>query len=332
VLNSRAAKLGPLSMSDLGLGYFGGTLLVLAALGSQTPEAGEATIAGLRILSILTLPYTLFSLGYQSFVLRFWCPLCVLVQLALWGQALALWRMPFVPALEHFWAAGPALLLLPLPLAAWLSAKAAVARGIEHDPLLLKYNRVVRDPRFLEGVLRDLPREDLLIAPLELRCGHVDAPVQVTLYADVLCNHCLEMHRDLSDVQARNPQSMSLRTFLVGDDRGEVIARRLLLHVAASVHEGNNEEAHDKFLRWNRDVENRMTSALRYPERGTPPVEALCEEHSRWTRSCGIKTTPIVFVDDKRWPLEYPSPCIEALVRARADNAGADGTALSAVP
>ena len=83
VLNSKASKLFAwLSMGDVGVIYFGfGTLLLIIA--SFTNEL-ESIVYLLVFLNLFTLPYTFFSVGYQRFVLKTWCPFCLTVMGILW--------------------------------------------------------------------------------------------------------------------------------------------------------------------------------------------------------------------------------------------------------
>jgi uncharacterized membrane protein len=78
VLNDKASKIfGWFGWVDTGIIYFTGGFLYL--LQSQSPD-GYSLLA---ILSVLSLPYTVYSVYYQGFVLKKWCPLCLGVQAVL---------------------------------------------------------------------------------------------------------------------------------------------------------------------------------------------------------------------------------------------------------
>lgn len=87
VLNSPAAKLfGFLSMSDIGLVYFVGSILAMfISLYSKTIQP---TAGCLLFIAICTVPYILFSLIYQVFVIGKWCPLCISVMTTLLMEGL----------------------------------------------------------------------------------------------------------------------------------------------------------------------------------------------------------------------------------------------------
>jgi uncharacterized membrane protein len=83
VMNSPAAKLmGRIPMADLGVLYFSGGI-ILIGFSVVNPYFFDQIFL-LSILNLLTLPYTFFSVTYQGFIIKKWCPLCLIVQLTFW--------------------------------------------------------------------------------------------------------------------------------------------------------------------------------------------------------------------------------------------------------
>lgn len=77
VLNSPAAKfMGIIGWSELGFSYFLSNIFILLF----TPQF----ISYLVLLNILVLPYSFWSVWYQKFKAKTWCPLCLIVQLLFW--------------------------------------------------------------------------------------------------------------------------------------------------------------------------------------------------------------------------------------------------------
>jgi len=78
VLHDKASKVfGWFGWADAGFIYFTGGFLFLL---QPTTGEGLSLMAGLAALSV---PYPLFSIYYQGFVLKKWCPMCLGVQLIL---------------------------------------------------------------------------------------------------------------------------------------------------------------------------------------------------------------------------------------------------------
>ena len=93
VIDSPAGMIfGILHTADLGVLYFGGSLLVLVFSAFSGDFYHQAVYLG--IFNLFTLPYTVFSVSYQAFKVRKWCALCLIVQLIFW---LEFWQFfPFI--------------------------------------------------------------------------------------------------------------------------------------------------------------------------------------------------------------------------------------------
>ncbi len=93
VINSPAGKIFNLiHTADLGVLYFGGSLLAL--IFSAFSYFFYFRLVFLALLNLLTLPYTLFSVLYQAFIIKKWCALCLIVQAIFW---LEFWQfLPFL--------------------------------------------------------------------------------------------------------------------------------------------------------------------------------------------------------------------------------------------
>lgn len=77
VLKSSAAKfMGVIGWSELGLGYFLSNLLILLF----APSLLFYSV----FLNIFVLPYSFWSIWYQKFRVKTWCPLCLVIQLLFW--------------------------------------------------------------------------------------------------------------------------------------------------------------------------------------------------------------------------------------------------------
>lgn len=77
VLDSPAASfLGIIGWSEVGFGYFLSNLLILLFLPALFPY--------LVIVNTCAVCYSFWSVGYQTFVIKFFCPLCLIVQAIFW--------------------------------------------------------------------------------------------------------------------------------------------------------------------------------------------------------------------------------------------------------
>lgn len=103
---------GIFSWSEVGFTYFGVSLLLMLL--------SPASIHWLALVNICCLPYTVWSIGYQKFVAKHWCTLCVCVQLSLWLQFFCYlfgrWTAPVFPLGIEFFALGATFIFVLLLL------------------------------------------------------------------------------------------------------------------------------------------------------------------------------------------------------------------------
>ena len=133
VMQSPASKLfGFIPMADIGGIYFSGSIILICF--SVLNPYFFNQIYLLALLNLLTLPYTIFSVAYQAFVVKYYCFLCLIVQVVFW---LEFWQYyQFLSAgfpqfrLEDFfsfaWGFG-------LPLLTWLFLRPWIKKAIKAD-------------------------------------------------------------------------------------------------------------------------------------------------------------------------------------------------------
>ena len=90
VTNSSVSKIvGSVTWAEIGIVYFSGGLIILSVI--NRIEA----ISLIKVLSICSIPYPVFSVLYQWLKIKKWCPLCLLVQSVLIFEFLFLLSAPF---------------------------------------------------------------------------------------------------------------------------------------------------------------------------------------------------------------------------------------------
>lgn len=77
ILNSEASKLfGFLGLSEIGLGYFIANVFILSF--------ATSFVDSIAIINVLSLPLTFWSVWYQLYKAKSWCPLCLVTMTLLW--------------------------------------------------------------------------------------------------------------------------------------------------------------------------------------------------------------------------------------------------------
>ena len=88
ILRKKAKLFGCISWSELGISYFIVNIIALMLF--------PAAIHVIALISILVLPYTLWSIWYQKYIEKKWCFLCLITQLLLWASFIVCVLFDFV--------------------------------------------------------------------------------------------------------------------------------------------------------------------------------------------------------------------------------------------
>lgn len=133
VMRSPASKLfGLIPMADLGAIYFSGGI-ILICISVINPQFFNLVYV-LAVLNLLTLPYTIFSVLYQAFAVKYFCFLCLIVQLIFWLEFSQFYSFLFAgfprfsvgDFLPVIWAFG-------LPLFSWIFFRPMIKKAIEAE-------------------------------------------------------------------------------------------------------------------------------------------------------------------------------------------------------
>jgi hypothetical protein len=191
VLESDAAKLwGVFGWSEIGLAYFVSNVLLVLFL--------PHTIAILAILNIFTLPYSFWSVWYQKVKARQWCPLCLIVQVLLWGifilnclfgyirlpelDLLSLIDLLFVGCIYAVWIFGFNLLIPKL------------GKSDEIEQVKQEINSMKANEEVFKTLLTGQPRYEVSKADSQILFGNPDARLMISILTNPFCNPCAKLH------------------------------------------------------------------------------------------------------------------------------------------
>lgn len=321
VLDSPAAKLGSVSMADIGLGYFAGSLLYVVTLALQPPAAAHVGLIALKVMSLAALPYTLFSISYQAFRVKMWCPYCLLVQATLWVQAGLLVFVPTAEwSIDSTLASGPVwfgALVAVVPFLLWLALKKLVRKGLQYDALARVHDHLATQPRVVDAIVMNLEATTLPVAPLELVEGSRDARIVVTSYANLGCKFCAENHVTIARAMRTAEGNLCHITRLVGYDVADATQWAFLQELAQLLSDGRMDDANHRLDAW-----YETPAARRRPPPGTLSLDEaatkLLTAHREWSDSMPVEQVPSTYIGNVLWPRLIPLKAVQFLARAVA--------------
>ncbi|AQG78831.1 vitamin K epoxide reductase family protein [Spirosoma montaniterrae] len=298
VLNSPGAKLwGWLSWADVGLVYFAGGLLAVLLTGYL--PALRPLLLG---LSLLALPYTIYSIYYQARVVRQWCTLCLLVQVVLFIEGgLAIGQQPAPPG--NWQAYALLFIAFALPALGWLVLKPLLdnARQTqrEHNELL----RLKRDPALFQALLMQQPQMPPLPPDLHpIVLGNPNAEHTITMVTNPFCGPCAKAHEELEWLLAANASVKLNILFACGQDDSP--ARRVSKSLLAL---SQNTSSGTHVTDWYQNGRKDAGAWLKANSHQTANawLSEQADHHYIWCEHANIDQTPTLYVDGYQLPDAY---------------------------
>ncbi len=299
VLRSGAAKLfGWLSMSDVGLCYFTGSILslILAGVG----QCVDAVISWLLVLALCSVPYTLFSLSYQIFKIKKVCPLCLCVVGVLWAEiTLAIFRWENLNLISISPVTFFSLFVgFTLPVIIWAYVKPMWRENIQIRKYEYNYLRLKRMPVVIRAILSIEPPFSMDFIPGEIHLGTIGAPTHFTILMSLFCNPCAENWNILHQWLTTYPGLFCLTVRLSGYNSKDTKSTELI-DALTEIYIQLGDKAFIKALNeWNEDRDYKKWKAKYYANKPIKP-QLVCSKVAQWQQTNFIPVVPTIFVGNR---------------------------------
>jgi len=241
VLSSNASKLfGWINWADTGLIFFSGSLIFL--LGASQSNS----LWVLAIISVLSLPYPVFSIYYQSVKLKKWCPFCLIVQVVLIAEFLLL-----IPAFKSLAFSGIDFLQLivsfSIPAAIWFTFKAFYNKSGEQTKEHYSFLQFKRNPEIFLHLLQSKGYTEFHENENSLVLGNPNAKLTVTAFLSLYCNPCAGAFNKLKKLLDDCPEVKVNAVFSVYDDED---SKKLINTLYSTYYKKGTEHTIDFLYKW----------------------------------------------------------------------------------
>src|SRR3989339_105458 len=306
VLNTKAASLGGIvTWSEVGFVYFAGSLLFSATSGISK------VLPVLSIISLLALPYIIFSIYYQWKVAKQWCVLCLMVQAVLLAEGILVITnnsFSFSETKEAF--ANNfilALYALLIPSISWFLVKPLlkrlqVAKYEKRSYSMLKFNDQV-----FWSLLKTQPSiVDHSTSELGITIGNPNAKHTIIKVCNPYCGPCATAHPELEKIIELNHDVKAQIIFTATNQENDRGAKPVK-HLLAIAEKGNEHITHKALDDWYLAKEkNYDVFANKYPmnaelDKQTDKINQMKD----WCEKVKIEYTPTIFIDGFLLPKGY---------------------------
>lgn len=303
VLNSKASKLfGVIHLADIGLVWFISSFIFLLTSSFQGIDEQSLNILGL--ISILSLPFILFSLGYQVFIVKKYCPLCIGV------MSMLLTEIILFITYYHFSFQLPAissLLLLVSILSVvvyvWSVIKPYLMERKMHKDIEIQYLHLRRNPIVISSILAQGTDYSILKIPGPFRITNNESDIIITEIINPFCNPCkIAFAKAQQLINETNGQSPVIQfVFMTQTDNQDNIMTKTAMHMLAFA-EGNTPEKIEKALsEWFKTLNYEKWSE-KYPVKIEESHYTTLKKQFKWCIENNIEGTPTTFVNSKLLP------------------------------
>ncbi len=307
VLNSKGATiLGWFKLSDGSLVYFLGLVLSWNIL--LIFQIDDFPIV---LLTVLALPITLYSIFYQIFVVKKWCPLCLGIVVILWMQVCTLYFFEDSLITLNVNSISISILLLGFLVAFsfWLFSKPLLMKQVELKTLSIAHNKFKRNYALFNALLSKNEKVETQIPEIhdkEINLGNTYAPIELLIVTNPLCVYCKSAHHDVEGLLRTNHSNFRvLIRFNVSTNDKENLAHKVacrLLELYSTEPQNMVFEAlHEVYL----DNTDLNVWLSKWGEVNDISFKYVLERQQQWCHNNGINFTPAVLINGREFPKEY---------------------------
>ncbi|MFS4455520.1 vitamin K epoxide reductase family protein [Maribacter sp. 2304DJ31-5] len=308
VLNSPAAKIFDwLSMTDLGFLYFMGTFLALSFVVPLSGEIARTILVCLGLLSLMGLPYTIFSLVYQAFKIKKWCSLCLAIIFALWAEAI-LGMIAFVRNNDTLPYRGDGLLIFVLclltPAVIWLFLKRILIRSSNYKGLLYSYLRITNNLEVFQFLQLKGTFFEMDIRSNDILLGNPNAPNKLVVAMNPFCPACGREYKFILKLLDEHPDFATVIIRFVGNpyvkDDAKFFASCLLINQFITSKNNFKEILKEWY-----ETRNHNSFIKKYVLETNELVLSILENNYIWSEKTMITITPTTFFNNVKLSERY---------------------------
>ncbi|MBL7731960.1 MAG: hypothetical protein JNM88_12335 [Chitinophagaceae bacterium] len=319
VLNSRFAKIpGLVSLSELGVIFF----FISGGLLFYGGHDISLRICITGVMALLALPFTFFSIYYQAFVVKKFCPFCVAIQVLFWIEFILAFsylsaeRMALVPS--GTWLVFLSLLLFSV--AGIMTARAFIENKIKLEKFENELQRFKGNPEIFKTMLLLKPavstnnNNPLLFGPDK-------APVVFSILINPFCEICAYTMEKVAFFMKENPERIRLEILfkLYGDKTPEMdsISRSAL--IITSLYSSGRTEKALELITSDHTYLRKETARIWQEEKASENFLAkgmkILEDHAAWCNETNVHIVPMIFVNYHPLPLAYRIGDMDYLIK-----------------
>ncbi len=302
VLQSKGAKIfGLFSFGQIGFSYF-----LTLALGWLLVSLFETSSTPIIQLTLVALPFTLYSVAYQYFAVKKWCLLCLSVVLTLWLMSgLTILNSSqlniFSIQLKEVAILAFIFMLSYIIVEYWIGNTKVKQ---EYSESKIRIKRFKQNTSIYQSLTSHKPAVNTRIGRAEIILGNKNSSVEVVIVTSPLCVFCKDIHQMVEQMLHSNAGIRFRIRFNIKDQdpssKGFQICKRLI-----EIYQ--TQGSIPCMLAMN-DIYGSMTPDTwikKYGLANDEQIAATLQEERRWCEHHQISFTPEILINGTVFPKEY---------------------------
>jgi len=307
ILSSKAAKafgIEWLSWSEVGFFYFAGTWLLVLFGASST-----FIVTALLVLNIVSLPYTFYSIYYQSRIAKQWCILCCTVQGLLWLEFIPLITYQNHTPLFLREGRGEALsslfICLLSPVIVWSLLKPLLLKAQQLQPLKQQLRKFKYNTELFNQLLTAQPKYAQPEEEWSIVLGNKEASNVITMVSNPYCPPCSKTHK-LLDELLEERADLQARIIFTVSNRDNELKTQITRHLVALNDLPDKTLIKRALNDWyNQKQKNYETWAKAYPVALNSVGYSKTDRQKAWCDMAQVTFTPTMLINGYSLPEIY---------------------------
>lgn len=305
ILHSKGASIWGIHWSVIGFSYFMGMLIPLLSGGILSLESLNVA----AWINVFVLPYTIYSVYYQFYVIKQWCPLCLTVQavlvllfiISLSGGLLSFEHLNILFILPYIVGVSISFLAIWLLFSALKKVKAS-------RYYLLNLQRTKHNPLIFDALLAKQKKLNPSPGNLGIILGNPNGRYHLIKVCNPYCEACVSSHPIIDNLILINPEIKLQIIFYTNLDETDIRIHpiRHLLSIYESVRD--NAEMIKALDDWYLPkIQDYNQFARKYPtnEKVLLSQDIKVREMRAWCDAIEIGFTPTFFINGYQLPDMY---------------------------
>lgn len=303
VINSPKWKfLKKLSFSDISLTFFTSQIIALLFFKENIFEYFVIQ----KWLLLLSIPIILISLYYQKFVIKKWCPICILITIVLFIELFYVLYIPNLSLIVITWHSFILYLTISLMVfTAWLSIKHVLLSHRDLKEANIKSMRFKRSYFIFKNSL--LAMKKYFLPESHLVFGNKHSSLNIDIITSPFCQHCVKPHDMLNEMIHKYGENITVKIIYFIDIKNiDDVNKKSLYRNLINIKIMYGDDAFNEALNFWIKVKNYDTWFLKYnTSYKNEEIDIILDNQYQWCLTNNFNFTPCLFINGYKYPSEY---------------------------